>query len=78
MIRVKHTQVMALQQELQKQHYERMLAMREILTPQQRSQLNEIMQKNRDRLREDMKDRMQNRMENRGDRLDKLRDRSTL
>jgi|JFJP01.1.fsa_nt_gi Spy/CpxP family protein refolding chaperone len=77
-IRVKHTQVMALQQELQKQHFERMLAMREILTPQQRSQLNEIMQKNRDRLREDMKDRMQNRMENRGDRLDKLRDRSTL
>ena len=77
-IRAQHTQVMALQQELQKQHFERMLAMREILTPQQRSQLNEVMQKNRDRLREGMKDRMQNRMENRRDRLENLRDRSTL
>jgi CRISPR-associated protein Cas8b1/Cst1 subtype I-B len=46
-IRSKHTQVLNLQQELQKQHFERMLAMREILTPQQRSQLNEIMQKHR-------------------------------
>ena len=58
-IRAKHTQVQTLQQELQKQHFERMLSMREILTPQQRSQLNEIMQKNRpDRMRE----RLQNRM----------------
>jgi Spy/CpxP family protein refolding chaperone len=46
-IRSKHTQVLNLQQELRKQHFERMLAMREILTPQQRSQLNEIMQKHR-------------------------------
>ena len=58
-IRAKHKQVQTLQQELQKQHFERMLSMREILTPQQRSQLNEIMQKNRpDRMRE----RLQNRM----------------
>ena len=46
-IRSKHTQVLNLHQELRKQHFERMLAMREILTPQQRSQLNEIMQKHR-------------------------------
>ncbi|MFZ4557780.1 MAG: Spy/CpxP family protein refolding chaperone [Pseudanabaena sp.] len=46
-IRSKHTQVLNLQQELRKQHFERMLAMREILTLQQRSQLNEIMQKHR-------------------------------
>jgi Spy/CpxP family protein refolding chaperone len=44
-IRSKHAQVLNLQQELQKQHFERLLAMREILTPQQRSQLNEIKQK---------------------------------
>jgi periplasmic protein CpxP/Spy len=46
-IRAKHNQALNLQQELRKQHFERMLAMREILTPQQRSQLKEIMQKNR-------------------------------
>lgn len=77
-IRAKHTQMLSLQQELQNQHFERMLAMREILTPQQRSQLNEIMKKNRDRMKEGMKDRIQNRMENRKDKLDNLRDRSTL
>jgi len=77
-IRAKHKQVMELQQELQNKHFERMLAMRDILTPQQRSQLKEIMQKNRDRMREGMKDRMQNRLENRRERLDNLRDRSTL
>jgi protein CpxP len=77
-IRAKHKQVMELQQELQNKHFERMLAMRDILTPQQRSQLKDIMQKNRDRMREGMKDRMQNRLENRRERLDNLRDRSTL
>ena len=46
-IRSKHTQVLNLHQELRKQHFERMLAMREILTPQQRAQLNEIMRKHR-------------------------------
>ena len=77
-IRTKHSQVLGLQQELQKQHFERMLAMRDILTPQQRSQLNEIMQKNRNRMRDGLRDRMQNRMENRKDKLENLRDRSTL
>lgn len=71
-IRAKHTQVMRLQQELQNQHFERMLAMREILTPQQRSQFNESMQRNRpNRMKEGMRDRMENRMKN-------FRDRSTL
>lgn len=71
-IRAKHNQVLTLQQELQKQHFERMLAMREILTPQQRSQFNESMQKNRsNRMREGMKERIENRMKN-------FRDRSTL
>lgn len=78
-IRAKHTQVMALQQELQNQHFERMLAMREILTPQQRSQLNEITQKNRPtNMREGMRDRIEKRLENRKDNLDNLRDRATL
>ncbi len=71
-IRAKHTQVMRLQQELQNQHFERMLAMREILTPQQRSQFNESMQKNRpNRMKDGLKDRTENRMKN-------FRDRSTL
>ncbi len=67
-IRAKYTQVQTLQQELQKQHFERMLSMREILTPQQRSQLNEIMQKNRpDRMRARLQNRM-NKRENFSDR----------
>lgn len=67
-IRTKHAQVLNLQQELQKQHFERMLAMREILTPQQRSQLNEIMQKNRStRPRDRMQNRMEKQIENLGD-----------
>ena len=71
-IRAKHTQVLSLQQELQKQHFERMLSMREILTPKQRSQLNEIMQKNRPN---HPKDRIQNRMEKR---MEDFRDRQSL
>lgn len=72
MIRAKHTQVLNLQQELQKQHFERMLAMREILTPQQRSQFNEIMQKNRPpHFKDGMKDRMKHR-------IDKLKDLTNL
>jgi Spy/CpxP family protein refolding chaperone len=70
-IRAKHSQVQNLHQELQKQHFERMLAMREVLTPQQRAQLNEIMQKNHPR----MKDNIQNRLEKRMDRRENLRDR---
>ena len=71
-IRAKHTQVQNLQQELQKQHFERMLAMREVLTPQQRSQLNEIMQKNRPNR---MKDHLQNRIDKR---MENFRDRKSL
>ena len=75
-IRAKHTQVLSLQQELQKQHFERMLSMREILTPQQRSQLNEIMQKNRSN---HPKDHVQNRMEKRIEkRMEYFRDRQSL
>ena len=75
-IRVKHNQVINLQQELQKQHFERMLAMREILTPQQRSQLNDILQKNRpDRMKEGIRDRLKNRMQKR---LDDMGDRSIM
>jgi periplasmic protein CpxP/Spy len=75
-IRAKHNQALNLQQELRKQHFERMLAMREVLTPQQRSQLKEIMQKNRpNHPREGMKDRIENRLKKR---LDNLRDRPTL
>ena len=73
-IRAKHNQVLNLQQELRRQHFERTLAMREILTPQQRKQLNEIMQKNRQmrmkgNMQENMQDRVKNRMEKRMDRL---------
>ena len=69
-IRSKHDQVLNLQQELQKQHFERMLAMREILTPQQRSQLKEIMQKNRpNHPRKSMKDHIENRLKKRLDNL---------
>jgi periplasmic protein CpxP/Spy len=74
-VRAKHNQALNLQQELRKQHFERMLAMREILTPQQRSQLKEIIQKERpNHPREGMKDR-ENRMKKR---LDNLGDRPTL
>lgn len=75
-IRAKHNQALNLQQELRKQHFERMLAMREILTPQQRSKLNEIMQKDRsNRPKESIKDRIENRIKKR---LDNLGDRSNL
>ncbi|MFM7602120.1 MAG: Spy/CpxP family protein refolding chaperone [Pseudanabaena sp.] len=75
-IRSKHDQVLSLQQELQKQHFERMLAMREVLTPQQRSQLRDILQKNRqDRMKEGMRDRFKSRIQKRFDDMD---ERSTL
>ena len=75
-VRAKHNQALNLQQELRKQHFERMLAMREILTPQQRSQLKEIMQKDRpNHPKEGMRDRIENRMKKR---FDNLGDRPTL
>lgn len=78
LIRAKHTQAMSLQQDLQNKHFERMLTMREILTPQQRAQLKDIMQKNRPNMREGMRDRIEKRLENRKDNLDNLHDRSNL
>ncbi|MBD2178318.1 Spy/CpxP family protein refolding chaperone [Pseudanabaena sp. FACHB-1998] len=77
-LRTKHNQVLTLQQELQKQHFERMLAMREILTPQQRSQLNEMMSKNRNRMRDNMREGMRDRMEKRMEKREEMRDRATL
>lgn len=64
-IRTKHEEMLSLQQNLRRQHFERTLAMREILTPQQRSQLSEIMKNNRSRMREGMRDRLKERFENR-------------
>jgi len=64
-IRAKHEEVLKLQQDLRRQHFERTLAMREILTPAQRSQLSEIMKSKRSRMREGMRDRLKERLENR-------------
>ena len=60
-IRAKHEEVLNLHQDLRRQHFERTLDMREILTPQQRSQLNEIMKNNRPRMRDRLKERFGNR-----------------
>lgn len=66
-IRAKHSQLLNLQKELRQKHFERMLSMREILTPEQRSQLNQIIQKNRP-----MRDGMRDRPEKRLDRRDQI------
>lgn len=42
-IREKHRQVMAIKQQLEDLHFQSMLAMREVLTPQQRTKLDELM-----------------------------------
>ena len=57
-IRAKHNQLLSLQQELRQKHFERMLSMREILTPEQRSQLNQVIHKNRSR-RDGMRERLE-------------------
>ncbi len=79
-IRSKHNQVQDQQRQVRNLHFERMLAMREVLTPQQRSQLQEILQKSRpNRIKEGMKDRSQNRLDGRPDgRLDRRRNREEL
>jgi Spy/CpxP family protein refolding chaperone len=59
-IRAKHQGLQVKQMQLRQLTFERMLAMREVLSPEQRSQLNEIVQKNR-RPRELMRDRLENR-----------------
>ncbi|MDX2255264.1 MAG: Spy/CpxP family protein refolding chaperone [Pseudanabaenaceae cyanobacterium bins.39] len=63
-IRTKHQELQSKQTKLRQLTFERMLAMREVLTPEQRSQLNEIVQKNR-RLRDNGRDRLEKRLENR-------------
>ncbi len=63
-IRVKHDQLLKLQTELRQKHFERMLSMREILTPEQRSQLNQVIQKNRPK-RDGMRERLEKRLERR-------------
>ena len=64
LIRNKHNQIQDQQRQVRNLHFERMLAMREVLTPQQRSQLQEILQKNRpNRMRDGMRERSDRRME---------------
>jgi Spy/CpxP family protein refolding chaperone len=55
-IRDKHRQITALRQQLEDVQFESTLSMRELLTPEQRSQLAQLMQQRR----ESAKNRMQN------------------
>ena len=55
-IRDKHRQIMGLRQQLEEVQFESTLAMRDVLTPEQRSQLSQQMQQRR----ETAKNRMQN------------------
>jgi periplasmic protein CpxP/Spy len=55
-IRDKHRQIMGLRQQLEEVRFESMLAMREILTSEQRSKLAQLMQQRR----QNVKNRMQN------------------
>lgn len=57
-IRDKHRQIMGLRQQLEEVLFESMLSMREVLTPEQRSQLAQLMQQRR----ETAKNRMQNKL----------------
>ena len=47
-IRDKHRQIMGLTQQLQELRFENTLAMREVLTPEQRTQLSQLMQQRRE------------------------------
>jgi periplasmic protein CpxP/Spy len=55
-IRDKHRQIMGMKQQLEEVRFESMLAMREILTSEQRSKLTQLMQQRR----QNVKNRMQN------------------
>ena len=55
-MREKHRQIIALRQQLEEVQFESTLAMREVLTPEQRSQLAQMMQQRR----QTAKNRMQN------------------
>jgi len=52
MIRQKFNQVQTLRQQNMKMHFEQMLAIREVLTPQQRSQLTQILKNAQGKIRE--------------------------
>ena len=60
-IRSKFNQVQNLKQQVAKLQFEQMLAMREILTPQQRMQLAQAMTQFRGNMRQRLQDRRQNR-----------------
>ncbi|MEG4283905.1 Spy/CpxP family protein refolding chaperone [Microcoleus sp. A006_D1] len=47
-MRDKHRQIMGLRQQLEEVQFESTLSMREVLTPEQRSQLSQLMQQRRD------------------------------
>lgn len=55
-VRDKHRQIMGLRQQLEEVQFESMLSMREVLTPEQRSQWSQLIQQRR----ESAKNRMQN------------------
>jgi Spy/CpxP family protein refolding chaperone len=55
-MREKHRQIIGLRQQLEEVQFESTLAMREVLTPEQRSQLAQLMQQRR----QTSKNRMQN------------------
>lgn len=55
-MREKHRQIMGLRQQLEEVQFESTLAMREVLTPEQRTQLSQLMQQRR----QTAKNRMQN------------------
>lgn len=55
-MRDKHRQIMGLRQQLEEVQFESTLAMREVLTPEQRTQLSQLMQQRR----QTAKNRMQN------------------
>lgn len=60
-IRSKFNQVQNLKQQVAKLQFEQMLAMREILTPQQRTQLAQAMAQFKGNMRQRLQDRRQNR-----------------
>ena len=55
-MREKHRQIMGLRQQLEEVQFETTLSMREVLTPEQRTQLSQLMQQRR----QTVKNRMQN------------------
>ncbi|MGL5061764.1 MAG: Spy/CpxP family protein refolding chaperone, partial [Microcoleus sp.] len=58
-MRDKHRQVMALQQQLEEVRFESMMAMREVLTAEQRSRLAQLMQQRRQAVRNRVQNRQQ-------------------